>query len=304
MTGLRNFLKRLELKVLASHASTYCYNPPETVQVEITTRCNFNCDKCFRRLTDVEEKDMSLGMFQSVVEQLGQVENLYPFGRGEPLLHKELSQIIELSARHAKFVGINTNGFYLSPELAKELSASGISQITVSLDSLDSDKRVLSNVAEVASIPNIPLSFHAVLSNKNEASILELPKYASELNVKKLTFNIVKFYSELLPSNPKATLSALQRKCNLYGITTNISGLLAENKSVRFCLAPFRTCQIDVEGNMTPCCNYPHFVVGKILDENSAWNSKKFRTFRRSFLRGKLPEWCREYCIPARRLLC
>ena len=60
-------------------------------------------------------------------------------GGGEPMLHPELTAIVRTLARH-HFPVMITNGSLVTPELARELFAAGMVEISVSVDYADSHK--------------------------------------------------------------------------------------------------------------------------------------------------------------------
>lgn len=69
------------------------------------------------------------------------------------------------------------------------------------------------------------------------------------------------------------------------------------------CKAPFRSCFITVDGYVTQCSDIPDPRVsnfGNILEQdfNEIWNSSEYRAFRKAFLRGEIPELCKECTKP------
>ena len=101
---------------------------------EVTNACNLRCRHCFlsepgKRLVGELPKDRALRLIDDFVE--AGVKNLLLSG-GEPLLRKDLLEIVERAARSMS-VSINTNGIYL-PEMAQDLRNAGLSMVQVSLD--------------------------------------------------------------------------------------------------------------------------------------------------------------------------
>jgi hypothetical protein len=58
------------------------------------------------------------------------------FTGGEPLLRKDLKEIIKVVFPYYEDTSLTTNGALLTKELAKELKAAGLSRINISLDTL------------------------------------------------------------------------------------------------------------------------------------------------------------------------
>ena len=118
--------------------------PLRDLRISVTDRCNMRCRYCmprevfgsdfaFLRKMDIltyEEIDRLAGLFIS----LG-VEKIRLSG-GEPLLRKDLPELISMLALRKVEIAMTTNGVLL-PRFAPALSAAGLDRVTVSLDALD-----------------------------------------------------------------------------------------------------------------------------------------------------------------------
>jgi MoaA/NifB/PqqE/SkfB family radical SAM enzyme len=60
-------------------------------------------------------------------------------GGGEPMLHHDLIRIVEELSRY-HFPVMITNGWYMTPELARALFSAGMYEVSVSLDYADPGK--------------------------------------------------------------------------------------------------------------------------------------------------------------------
>ena len=118
--------------------------PLRDLRISVTDRCNMRCRYCMPRevfgpdfpflpradILSYEEIDRLAGLFIS----LG-VEKIRLSG-GEPLLRKNLPELISMLALHGVEIAMTTNGVLL-PRYAPALSAAGLDRVTVSLDALD-----------------------------------------------------------------------------------------------------------------------------------------------------------------------
>ena len=71
---------------------------PEFAQIEITTKCNFDCTYCDRKslLEEDIDKDMSFEQVKKILDETN--FKIVTFqGFGEPLLNKELSKMLSYS---------------------------------------------------------------------------------------------------------------------------------------------------------------------------------------------------------------
>ena len=118
--------------------------PLRDLRISVTDRCNMRCRYCMPRevfgsdfaflskmdILTYEEIDRLAGLFIS----LG-VEKIRLSG-GEPLLRKDLPELISMLALRKVEIAMTTNGVLL-PRFAPALSAAGLDRVTVSLDALD-----------------------------------------------------------------------------------------------------------------------------------------------------------------------
>ncbi len=112
---------------------------PREVQLEVTNRCNLDCDMCPRlTLLQVPEVDMSRETFAAILERLDAPEQVTLTGWGEPLMHPHLFEFLD--ALHARFpradLGFTTNGHLLTERVARRVLSGPVSRVNVSLEEL------------------------------------------------------------------------------------------------------------------------------------------------------------------------
>lgn len=113
------------------------FKSPLEAQLIITRRCNLSCGYCTE--FDHHSPPIPLAVLQEridAIHRLG-VVNLSLLG-GEPLMHPDLIEIIEYGNRHSQ-VSITTNGFLLQKDLIHQLNVSGLSNLQISIDTLNPD---------------------------------------------------------------------------------------------------------------------------------------------------------------------
>jgi len=108
---------------------------PKVVFIEVTNRCNLLCQTCPRTYFDREPlKSLSLDEFIKIAEQFPNMQRVLLHGIGEPLLNRELPEIIKyLKGRNVEVI-INSNGTLLSPQWQEKLIESGLDQYRCSID--------------------------------------------------------------------------------------------------------------------------------------------------------------------------
>lgn len=108
---------------------------PQVVFIEVTNRCNLLCKTCPRTFFDREPlKTLTYQEFVEIAEQFPNMRRASLHGIGEPLLNKELPQIIKyLKSREVEVI-INSNGTLLTPVWQEALIDSGLDEYRCSID--------------------------------------------------------------------------------------------------------------------------------------------------------------------------
>lgn len=92
---------------------------PEEVKVELTHKCNFNCDFCFNRNYS-SEKELSTEEVRQVIDNIHDsgIEAVR-FTGGEPFLREDLEEILKYAKSKRLYVILNTNGSLLKEDVLK-----------------------------------------------------------------------------------------------------------------------------------------------------------------------------------------
>jgi radical SAM protein with 4Fe4S-binding SPASM domain len=123
------------------------------IYIEITNRCNLSCSFCATSLRP--KAFMAPTNFQQLLQRItGYTDYLSLHVLGEPLLHPDLSQFLDLCHHHGLSVNLSTNGTLLAQNRAMLLSKPAVRQLNISLHSFASPEheqgldRYLSEVLE------------------------------------------------------------------------------------------------------------------------------------------------------------
>lgn len=119
--------------------------PLGDLRVSVTDRCNFRCRYCMPRERFDRAHTFLPRADLLTFEEIARVVRLLPGLRkvrltgGEPLLRKDLPELVTMLARGSeRTIALTSNGVLL-PQLAARLKRAGLSRLTVSLDALDDD---------------------------------------------------------------------------------------------------------------------------------------------------------------------
>lgn len=106
-------------------------------QVDITGKCNLNCLFCRQTNERSMPDEMSIGDWRKLFYGLSAKNcNRISIAGGEPLLHKDLEQIISLGLDNFREISVLTNGTLITKEIAKRLRGK-VTMLQVSLDSFN-----------------------------------------------------------------------------------------------------------------------------------------------------------------------
>jgi radical SAM protein with 4Fe4S-binding SPASM domain len=117
------------------------------IYIEITNQCNLICDFCATSNRPI--RTMSVDEFRMICEQIRFFTDfIYLHVQGEPLLHPQLYEILQIAEKFSLNVQLVTNGTLLEKRIDHLLASPAIRQISVSLQSMqtigyleDSEKR-------------------------------------------------------------------------------------------------------------------------------------------------------------------
>src|SRR5947199_9125197 len=95
---------------------------PRSIYIEPTSRCNELCQQCPRTLLSREDdRDLSFEDFRYIVDQFPELERVVLHGLGEPLLNKDLPQMIRYLKARGTYVLFNSTGILLNAKRVQEL---------------------------------------------------------------------------------------------------------------------------------------------------------------------------------------
>jgi MoaA/NifB/PqqE/SkfB family radical SAM enzyme len=124
---------------------------PHTIEIEATNYCSARCSFCPHSIMTRKKGFLNVALFKTFIRRLGvDRERLWLFsasrgavprvvfaGLGEPTLHPNLPQLVEVCSEQGFRTQVVTNGAHLTEGLVRRLSRAGMSQLAVSLHSLN-----------------------------------------------------------------------------------------------------------------------------------------------------------------------
>jgi glycosyltransferase involved in cell wall biosynthesis len=143
--GLFNWKRRIENSPPSSSSKILPYDY-DNIVIELTTRCNMNCEFCYYPIEKIKKrktpKDMDFNLFCEIIDQIADqklTKSVSLFKSGEPLLYPMLSTAIQYCESAGLKVDICTNGLLLTPEKYQELLDCGLNHLIISLHNLSEE---------------------------------------------------------------------------------------------------------------------------------------------------------------------
>ncbi len=251
---------------------------PRSVYLEVTNRCNLKCPTCLQyRGMEEEPRDLSLDEVKEIMGQIPGLKRAVLHGVGEPLLNRELPDIIGYLKGRGVYVLFNSNGLLLSRKWAAQLVSSGLDELRLSLDAATASSyaRVRGSVDFSKAVKNIEvlsqwrkashrstprLSAWMVATRENVEDLPEMIKLAARVGIDEVYLQRLVYptdgpgyglaVKEQAITNPSSQIvDILQRGVSLgrrLGVSLRASGLASPRESLRGKsrdAAPWRQCK-------------------------------------------------------------
>src|SRR3990167_4380054 len=201
--GLVNMVNVSLTAIKKEHPANINYLPP-CLFLEITNRCNLSCSTCQLGTSEAyngyNKNDITFEQFKKIVDQVPSLVYVTLQGIGEPLLNKDIIKMIKHCSEKGISTYINTNGTILTENKSRELVESGLSNLSISVNSFN--EKVFSETRSGASIHKVTenvkrfieirkelnlkrpiVSFRAILMKETEPYMEELIFKSNELGV-------------------------------------------------------------------------------------------------------------------------
>lgn len=107
------------------------------IQIEPTTRCNYNCVFCCGRY--MQQKDMDFDVFKRVVDEYKDVVEFQIQGEGEPMLHPQFFEMVKYAKKAGKRVKTISNGSLFTEANIEKILDAEIDLIYLSIEATNKE---------------------------------------------------------------------------------------------------------------------------------------------------------------------
>ena len=275
---------------------------PFVIQIFPVYACNFTCKYCIfsmekgKRGFISDQVVMDLDLFRKCIDGIAQfpqkVKVLRFVGIGEPLLHKDLVEMVRYAAvkKVAQTVELLTNASLLTPALSDQLVTAGLSRLVVSLQGTTAKK--------YEEVCGVKLDLEGFIRNlryffrhkgKTQVYIKVIDCALDGKDDEKRFYDLFGNICDTMAIEHAVPIHA--------GI--DYKGVLKPGQAVtqfglpvgdvQICPQPFFTMQINPDGKVVPCYSFEYpGIMGDCRTQSvrDIWNGEVFRKFRRDMLDG------------------
>ena len=269
--------------------------------------CNFKCSYCIHSLSREKRSDvcenvmMDFDLYKKCIDEMAmfprQIKALHFAGLGEPLVYPQIIEMIEYAKKKniAETIDIITNGMLLTKKIARQLIATGIDKIRISLQGLNSE--MYKNMSDVEmDFVEFKNNLQWLYENRGDTKIyIKIMDVSLKEHSEEEFFDLFGDMADYIAIEHLCPLSTdidyenqFQQDDFIYTMNGNII------KNAQVCPQPFYSLQINPDGDCIPCCTIEKPVVignchNKTLIE--IWNGESLKSFRKKHLQKEKDEF-------------
>ncbi len=279
---------------------------PISLSVEPTTACNLGCPECpsglkvFTRPTG----NIKLEEFKTWVSEWSEfVFHVNFYFQGEPFIHPQLMQMVQLAHQKKIYTAISTNAHFMGDKTVADIIDSGLDRIIISLDGFTQEVyeqyRVNGKVDDVKKavkrlvdekrrrgVHHPHVIVQTIVVKPNEHEVEEIKQWAKEVGVDEVKWKTAQLYypADNHPLMPEQEKFRRYRK--------NADGKWEiKSRLDNHCWRLWSSCVITWDGKIVPCCfdkDAAH-PMGSLREYSFSeiWNNESYRHFRGQLLKSR-----------------
>lgn len=331
---LKNKLSRISAKVREGNLRRYLSfrlqriihnlnKYPNDIVIETASVCNLNCTICRSVKADLGRKNrfMSLALFKKIADEIAPICNTIGVSYcGEPLLNKDIFEMIRYATDKGISVSMLTNGILLNAETRKGVLDSKLNFMAISMDG--ATKYTYESIRTGASFERLVENIGALIKERNQRKIphpsVDLQMVVTQKNIHEINIfetlarclGVDRAYLKSLHiDRTKEDVEYVKNLEKDYFVNStmlpsryllNKEGNL-ELKDKGLCPQKVRGPVITTDGDVLPCCFdiFGEYVLGNVAKQKflDIWNSRKYSDFRHSLAMQRKLSMCSD-CLP------
>ena len=271
------------------------------IYIEITNKCNLNCSFCSK--SQREKRNITPEEFEHILTKIKDYTNvIYLHVKGEPLLHPNIIELINLAEQYNLKVHITTNGTLFQSKVEQLKKCKALHKINFSLHSENNYPNYLENIFKnVEELSKDTIVIYRLWTLKNglldEKSTKIVEKLTEYYNLSPETVEKIKN-----ENNIKINSTIYVDKDNEFEWPK-----ITNKKSGGFCHALKTHIAILSDGTVVPCCLDSEGIIelGNIFKQSfdEIINSNRYQSLKKSFQdRKPSEELCKSCTFKHRKL--
>ena len=250
------------------------------IYVEITNRCNLSCSFCSK--VEKPLRNMTIEEFKCIIEKIKDyTDTIYLHVKGEPLVHPNLIEFLNVAEEYNIKVNLTTNGTLFPNVVDKLKECKSLKKINFSLHSENNKENYLEDIFKnVEKLQEVTVVYRLWTLNNGELDEKSTQTVNKITSYYKLSTEIVdKIKNE---NNVKIKDRIFVDKDNEFEWPS-----ITNHNSCGFCYALKTHIAVLVDGTVVPCCLDSNGLVdlGNIYNESleNIINSNRYQTLKKSF---------------------
>lgn len=236
------------------------YIPPIHVQLIPTNKCNLNCSFCSCKKRNKTE-ELTLEQIERLCRDLKKMgcEAATITGGGEPLMHKDIKQILNIIYDHGIKIGLVSNGLMLNKLTSKDFDKITWCRVSCA-DERAFNKDSIEDAVEMGN--NVDWAFSYVVGQKFNPE--NLNKYIDFAN--KHDFTHVRVVSDLLDLSNVSGMDEIKRAVIVDDSRVIYQGRKSFDPGQKGCRISLLKPVIGADGFIYPCCGVQYAHQSEDLD--------------------------------------
>ena len=277
----------------------HIWGKPEAISLEPSTKCNLHCPECpvGNRSLKRPATNLSYHNYEIIINKIAPwCQYLSLYFQGEPFLNPEIIPMIRYAKQKKMFVSTSSNGHFFDDKMAKEIVASKLDKLIISLDGSTPDvyqkyrvggnfETVLNGIRNLVKWKNSLKSITPVLVvqfvvfRHNEHQIEDIKNLVKSFGKIRLELKTAQVYN----FENKQSILPLNTVFSRYDFSDKVPPHIKSNLSNR-CWRSWHSGVVTVQGNWIPCCfdKDANFTMGNLLTEDlpDIWENAAYKNFR------------------------
>ncbi|QNU66080.1 radical SAM protein [Ruminiclostridium herbifermentans] len=263
---------------------------PKEIMLELTDRCNLNCEYCFRSSSKSKGTFIKWDDFTTIVQKLPFVEVFALCGMGEQLIYPQFYEVVEYLAIYQKKVAVITNGT-VKINYERLLKSGNVESVTFSVDGADEEviRRVCSqydfnklqdNLITGMEYPQISKEINCVMTESNIEDVINIVGLCSKFGISKLNMLLPTYSTDWVKENSVQIKNIL----NMIQEEAKEKKIIYSSPYEKYCFykgapIPF----VSLSGNIRACCDHYNRIprIGNLVTNEfkELFESKRYSRF-------------------------